>query len=99
MTTNEMKDILAYKLQSEGTYFTKSHISIRKIKDGYRIVIKDYEHIPFTIYMEEDEIFGYCVFIRGLQDDWDDLVFTYSKKEYPLEEALINLGYYIGTRF
>ena len=99
MTTNEMKDILASKLKSEGTYFTKSYISIRKIKNGYRIVIKDYEHIPFTIYMEEDDYFGYCVFIRGMQDYYDDLVFTYSKKGYPIEEALINLGYYIGTRF
>lgn len=99
MTTNEMKDILASKLKSEGTYFTKSDISIRSIKNGYRIVIKDYEHIPFTIYMEEDDYFGYCVYIRGMQDEYDDLVFTYSKSGYPLEEALLNLGYYIATRF
>lgn len=99
MTTKEMKEILAAKLKSEGTYFTKSYISIRKIKNGYRIVIKDYEHIPFTIYMEEDDYFGYCVFVRGVQDEWDDLVFSHSKKEYPLENALLNLGYYIGTRF
>jgi hypothetical protein len=99
MTTTEMKDILASKLKSEGTYFTKSDISIRSIKNGYRIVIKDYEHIPFTIYMEEDDYFGYCVFIRGTQDEWDDLVFSHSKHGYPLENALVNLGYYIGTRF
>lgn len=99
MTTNEMKDILAAKLKSEGTYFTKSHISIRSIKNGYRIVIKDYEHCPFTIYMEEDDIFGYCIFIRGMDDYYDDLYFTYSKYRYPIEEALLNLGYYIGTRF
>ena len=101
MTTNEIKTTLAEKLHDEGTYFTKSDISVKSTKSGYRIVIKDYEHIPFTIYMEEDDYFGYCVFIRGMQDyDYvDDLVFTYSKKDYPLEEALLNLGYYIGTRF
>lgn len=99
MTTNEMKDILASKLKDEGTYFTKSYISIRSIKNGYRIVIKDYEHIPFTIYMEEDDYFGYCVFLRGMQDYDSDDGFFYSKSGYPLEQALLNLGYYIGTRF
>lgn len=100
MTTKEIKETLAYKLRSEGTYFTKSDISCKRIKNGYRIVIKDYEHIPFTIYMEEDEDLGYCVYTRGMHDYYtDELSFCYSKHEYPLEEAILNLGYYIGTRF
>ena len=98
MTTNEMKDILASKLQSEGTYFKKSHIKITTRPHGYQVVIKDYEHCPFNIRLEEDEYFGYCVWVK---DEWSDeyIIFEDSKKEYKLFEALQQLGYYIGTRF
>ena len=98
MTTNEMKDILASKLRDEGTYFTKSDISIRKTSKGYKVVIKDYEHIPFTITLADDDFFGCCVLIRTPFDE-DCVTFRYSKKGYPLFEALLSLGYYIGTRF
>lgn len=98
MTTNELKEILANKLQAEGTYFTKSDISARKTKTGFRVVIKDYEHIPFAINLEEDDYFGLCVWV---QDAFEGKVihFSHSKKSYPIEEAVIYLGYYIGNRF
>lgn len=99
MTINEMKQILADKLQSEGTYFTKSDISIRKASTGYRITIKDYEHIPFRVTFEEDSYFGKCVWIHTAAGELEDIVFTYSKKDYPLESALLQLGYYIGNCF
>jgi hypothetical protein len=93
-----MKSILASKLKEEGTYFTKSHISIRLQKNGYRITIKDYEHVPFTITTEDDEIFGKCVWVK---DHWSGeyIIFKTSKTDYPIFEALLSLGYYIGTRF
>ena len=98
MTTNELKEILADKLMSEGTYFTKSHITARKTKDGFKVVIEDYEHIPFNIHMEEDDYFGKCVFVQTPFDE-DCIIFRYSKSEYPLCESILSLGYYIGSRF
>lgn len=97
MTTAEMKNILANKLKDEDTYFTKSHISIRKHGEEYKIVIKDYEHIPFTMKFEYDDYFGFCVWVTN--DSFKNIVFVESKKDYDIETALIRLGYYIGTRF
>lgn len=98
MTTKEMKEILASKLREEGTYFTKSDISIRKTSNGYKVVIKDYEHIPFTITLEEDDYFGQCVFVQTPFEE-ECISFRYSKRGYPLFESILSLGYYIGTRF
>lgn len=97
MTTNELKTILAYKLHAEHAYFQKSDISARKTKSGYRVVIKGYEHCPFTITLEDEEYFGHCVWVR--LEDGDYIHFASSKKSYPIEEAVIYLGYYIGSRF
>lgn len=99
MTTNEMKNILAEKLHDEGCYFTKSHISITKDQKGYLVVIKDYEHHPFTITTEYDEdYFGYIV---SVYSEWHEknIIFVDNKKDYDFKTALIRLGYYIGTRF
>ena len=71
---------------------------MRKTAHGFKIVIKDYEHIPFSVHLEEDDYFGYCVFVRTTFDEDCD-IFRSSKKAYPLEEAILSLGYYIGTRF
>lgn len=98
MTTNELKEILAFKLREEGTYFTKKHIHARKTKTGFKVVIEDYEHIPFNINIEEDDYFGKCVFIQSPYET-EVISFRYSKKEYPLFESILYLGYYIGSRF
>ena len=96
MTTNELKEILANKLASEGTYFTKADIIARKTKNGFHVTIKDYEHMPFHITAEKDSYFGYTVWI---QLHGSAIYFADSKKAYPWEEAIVNLGYYIGSRF
>jgi hypothetical protein len=93
-----MKDIIAAKLKDEGTYFTKSHISIKTITNGYRITIKDYEHIPFKVILEKDDYFGYEVWVKEELDN-QFIIFKTSKKEYPIFETLLSLGYYIGTHF
>lgn len=98
MTTNELKDILATKLREEGTYFTKKHIKAQKTKTGFKVVIEDYEHIPFTIHMEEDDYFGKCVFVQTPFYE-EPITFRHSKNEYPLFESILSLGYYIGSRF
>ena len=96
MTSKEMKELLANKLHDEGTYFTKAHIHMTKIRDGYKIVIEDYEHIPFTLRMEQDEYFG---FLTTVYADDECIYFHDSKHEYDPFHAILNLGYYIGTRF
>lgn len=94
----EMKQILADKLKAEGCYFTKKDISIQKVNDSkYKIYIADYEHIVFTMFAEIDDYFGYTVTITNNFDDYD--IFVDSKKEYDIKSALLELGYYIGTRF
>ena len=102
MTTKEIKDLLADKLRYEGTYFRKSDISVKATKNGWRIVIKDYEHIPFIVTLDEDDYLGKCVYIRE-QDanpfEGDDYIFEYDAHEYPLRTSLLQLGYYIGTHF
>lgn len=97
ITANEIKELLATKLHDEGTYFTKKHISVKQIKNGYAVTIKDYEHIPFTITAEEDEYFGYCVYVR--REDTKIIYMADSKKAYKWAEAIRYLGYYIGNRF
>ena len=91
-----MKQILFDKLQSENCYFSKSDISIRKQGNSYKIVIKDYEHIPFTMKTEIDDYFGFCIMVYANNYD---IIFVDSKKNYNFESALLQLGYYIGTRF
>ena len=97
MTTAEMKEVLASKLKEEGTYFTKSHISIKKAGNGiYKIVIKDYEHIPFIMSEEYDDYFGYILYIEANDHN---IAFIDSKKSFDYQTAMIRLGYYIATRF
>ena len=98
MTTKEMKEVLSEKLRDEGTYFIKSHISIRKHGESYRITIKDYEHIPFKMSFGYDDYFGYSVWIR---DEFEgcNIIYVDNEKDYDIKTALIRLGYYIGTTF
>lgn len=96
MTTNEMKTILYNKLQDENCNFSKSDISIRKDGETYKIIIKDYEHCPFRMSFEYDYCCGYIVY---LYIDKTNVIYVDSKKDYDIKTALIELGYYIGTRF
>lgn len=100
MKTNEMKQILADKLKAENCYFTKKDIVINKVNNSkYTIYIKDYEHIVFSfrLFFEDDE---YIVYITNEDMRYNDKsIMIESKKEYDIESALIELGYYIGTRF
>ena len=99
MNSTEMKNILFDKLQDESCHFRKSDISIRKNKNNtITIVIKGYEHIPFTMGFEKDEYFGFIVYVH---DEFEkcNIIFVDSKVQYRIDRALIQLGYYIGTRF
>ena len=97
MNANEIKSILAEKFADEGCGFRKSDIKVNRRGNKTTIVIKDYEHIPFEINAEEDDYFGYCLWIKNC---WSEEISLYdSKREYPWKEALLNLGYYIASRF
>ena len=94
-----MKQILADKLKDENCYFTKKDIHIQKVNDNkFSIYIADYEHIVFTMFAEEpDGFFDYTVTIVNSFDDYN--IFIESKNGYDYKSAMLNLGYYIGTRF
>lgn len=94
MTTAEMKKVLAKKLKEEGCYFTSKDIIITKNKDALgdktSVIILGYEHCPFSVNQFEGDLFVKCDgdFITICPD---------SDKGY--REAMIVIGYYIGTRF
>ena len=96
MTANDMKNVLFNKLCDENCSFVKSDISIRKQNDNYKIIIKDYEHIPFKMTFEKDEYFGHIVYVYA---DEKCIIFVDELDYYDIKNALIQLGYYIGTRF
>lgn len=108
MTTNEIKWTLFKKLQDEETYFSLSDISVRKsprkTEDEivrYEIRIKEYEHIRFFLSACTDVFEGYFALVtRYTFGQYDGIVTMLDgRQEPPVREALIDLGYHIGTRF
>lgn len=110
MTTKNMKEILAKKLKDENTYFTKSDISIRKkeyvckgniYKDyTYKIIIKDYEHITFIIDIKNNYGVDPYICVYYKEGDFKTMIiYDDFVSEKDIENALIKLGYFIGTRF
>lgn len=99
MRIAEMKQILVDKFKAENCNFKKQDISIRRVNnDRYRIILKGYENIVFTMFDEvPDGIFDYAISIINNFDD--DYIFVESKKGFDYESALIELGYHIATRF
>ena len=73
-------------------------IKCKKCGNDYRIVIKDYEHIPFVMSFDFDDYFGYTVWIKDMSEN-RYIISVDSSKDYDIKTALIRLGYYIGTRF
>ena len=109
MTTKEIKEILAGKLQDEGWIGEIEDlmglIKVKTDKDATWITIKDYEHITYKMTQESDDYFGKIV---QIYEYWklgdklemgDCITFIDSKREYRIREALIHLGYHIGTTY
>jgi hypothetical protein len=102
MKTNEMKTILHNKLKDENCYFSLSDIEIKKVDYNHiEIIITDYKPYSFIMEFSKDEIFGYIVTITMYYKNFSEklIAFEDSQKDYPITSALIELGYYIGTRF
>lgn len=93
-----MKTVLYEKLHGEGCCFKKSDISIRKIPGGYKITIKDYEHIPFRVTIDHDACIGAYIAVERMDDD-STVMFTDGTDDRHMKEAMLNLGYYIASRF
>ena len=99
MKIAEMKQILVDKFKAEYCNFNQQDINIKKLKSNeYRLYIKDYENIVFDMVLRQpDDYFGYSIMIVNTFDD--DYIFIESKNGYDIKSALIELGYYIATRF
>ena len=107
MKTTEMHNILYNKLKAENTHFTKQDIYISKVNENkYIITVKDFEPFSFIINLSIEDYNGkyekeYEVTIsKYYNNEYDEFItLTTSKKAYDIKYALIELGYYIGTRF
>ena len=97
----EMKNILFEKLQDENCYFTSQDIVINKTSSNlYTICINGCQPFKFELSTtrEEDEyITVVTMFYNNCQEDI--IYYDFSKKDYNIKYALVELGYYIGTRF
>lgn len=105
ITNAEIRNTLVQKFADENCYFTAKDIIITKEGDSKWITIKDYEHCPFKLHTEDDDYFGHIVWIYRY-DHFDgettfanNIVFCDSKYEYKFTNALVQLGYYIASRF
>ena len=101
MTINEMKDILAQKLKDENCYFSKSDLSIEKGTKDITISIKGTEPFSFIMTFEHDEYFGYITCVHRYFNGKRDMTISFieSKQGYDVKQALIEIGYHIGTQF
>ena len=97
-TIDEMKLILAQKFEDEECCFTQEDITIEEQDNGLKIIIKDFEHCPISISKEKDDYFGYVLYVKDECEE--EIIGMYnSRRDYPYTEALINIGYYIASRF
>ena len=104
MKTTEIKEILLKKLKVENCYFTKpTDVHISKVNDEkYIIIINDYKPINFKMTLSIDDFDNtYEVTIsKYYENDFEGIVsYINTSKDYDIQSALIELGYYIGTRF
>lgn len=97
--SNILKDLLAEKLEAEGCYFTKKDISIKKQGDSHKVVIKDYEHCPFEVTYVNDAHLNHCVTVWNRENNTIVHMTDSNNWEDGQREAMVYLGYYIGTRF
>lgn len=101
MKIPEMKKALFQKLQDEKSNFKKSDIIIVKSTNNlYNVTIKGFEHIPLRLELEKDEFLGYVVYVQYYNGIfYKTYTMVESKKEYNIKSALLELGYYIASRF
>lgn len=102
MKTTEMKETLLNKLHDENlTHLKKSDISITKANENkYIITLKDFEPFSFIMKLSIDENEYEVTISQYFNNKYDELVsYQTSQKAYDIEYALIELGYYIATRF
>lgn len=94
----DIKSVLYEKLHDEGCYFKKSDISVRKIANCFRITIKDYEHIPFRVCVDNVDCIGKYIAVERM-DVGSIVTFVNGADDCRMREVLLILGYYISCRF
>ena len=102
LTHNEIKSIMAKKFKEENCYFAENDIKVRLINSHIEIQIRDYDHITFMLVPTKDDnnfvvaVFECWILIKSSKE----LVgYHDSSKDYPFEEALIELAYHIAQTF
>ena len=102
LTHNEIKAIMAKKFKDERCVFTENDIKVGLINSHIEIQIRDYEHITFKVVPTKDDN-NFVVFVYEcwvLSKHSKELVsYNDSSKDYPFEEALIELAYHISRTF
>lgn len=104
-SVKEIKQVIFDKLQDENCCFTKKDIHIEATDYGYKIWITDYEHCTFYLHFEYDNefFFEYETWVCEGSDDYPNdreiICLLNSKTGFRTKEALLNIGYTIGTTF
>ena len=88
MKKTEIKRILSNKLREENSCFTTKDIIVKDIKDGFIIMIKDFEACPFKVTFFEGEWWVY-----------DEAFEEYVAIDKDLSYCIIAIGYEIATKF
>ena len=102
-TVKEMKDVLYSKLKDEGCGFNRKDLHLTPTDYGFKLIVEDYETSTFFIHFEYDEYFGYIVQVdcgsEEYPEDYECISFETSHKMIDLHTALMDIGYYVATRF
>lgn len=108
LTHNEIKAIMAKKFKDEHCCFTEQDIKVGLINSHVEIQIRGYEHITHKLFPEKVDcdflepfivtIYEYMPLSKRPNDKISVGCFG-SYVDYPFEEALVWLAYYISQTF
>jgi len=99
MNIEKIKSALAKKFKDEQSGFTKKDIIIEKVNNNeIWIKMRGYEILPISVKQSKDDYFGYVLFIRDIFND-ELIEMCESKTNYPWDEAMLEIGYYIASRY
>ena len=105
LTHNEIKAIMAKKFKEEHCDFTEQDIKVRLINSHIEVQMGGYDHISYKLIPSkvDCEFFApfmvttyECMCLSKFPNDKLSLNACDSDTDYPFEQALTNLAYYIA---
>lgn len=108
LTCKEIKAIMAKKFRDEHCSFTEEDITVGVINGHIGIQIRGYEHIAYKLCLEKPDVEflePYAIatyeYMPLSADPVSKEMIGYhgSNKDFPLEEALVELAYHIAQTF